>query len=332
MKTFLRLLATGMVSVLLLMVSGCTEETETLKGEEEPSPAGLGKFEDWTTLKGIGNDWDDITLRLTKEDVDGKPVLDENGNSIAVLELGWGASDDLLMCEFFGALPRDFNYGVYDGIIFKVLIDHNHDFMVAVRNLPIHPTGGSTSNAGTAFKLSETEYYYNSLWQTIPIEFANAVDSGWGPSPEYGSDLREWLELNKSVQKILTINPELNQGMSQRPIPPAEDFPRGSAAINTKYFTLFSHIGMYKGDDPYEIDEEKDVVWIWDFTKMLDEEKEEACEGDCELAADDCEAEECECGCLEAAGAACEGGCDMAVEDCEGEECECGCLEAGDGE
>jgi len=177
--------------LLLAMVFGCTEGIEEEETKDD-SPAGKGKISDWSIEQGAYNEYAVANLKI--EEVQ---AADEKGVMGAVMRVAWGSSVDLRMCELYARLPQDFDYGKYDGVIFKVKPDNCLNIMVALRNWPIFPPT-TDGKAGTVWKLMEEEYYYTGEWRTIAVPFSDAYDPGWGILADQSS-LKEWLSANRPL-------------------------------------------------------------------------------------------------------------------------------------
>ena len=253
MKKSLTLLITILVlSLAVSLIIGCT--TGTL--EEEPvtgTPDGLGVIGDWKIEPGYQNTYGQEHMTITEAE-----DADEDGNPVTVMKVSWGSSLDLRMCDLYGELPEGYDYGQFNGIIFEVKFDVDQNLMVALRNPPIRESADFAGDAGTAWRLIEKEYSYNSgRWQTIALPFDDATNVPWGPWAAQDA-LGEWLTATKAVSKIISLNPAINLTMQASP-----DLPE-PRAINTTYYNLYKRIGFYTGFDAENPDE---ICWVWDFDK-----------------------------------------------------------------
>ena len=233
MKKALKLLWV-LLAALLPAVLGIaqTSDNNAPIGGVRDTPEALGVLADWNIIPGYEN-----TIAAGRLKIE---AAREGTNGVA--KVTWSSSKDWRMCEFFALLPEGFDYGVYDGITFKVKLPASSNFLLLLRN----PGGGTT------WKIWE-DYVYRGrddnelVWVTVSIPFKDAVDSGWGPPPGQAT-LKEWLTATKSVRKQINLNPMLNTG--------------GGSAENADQVTYFDDIGFYKGNNP---DNPDSICIIWNF-------------------------------------------------------------------
>jgi len=240
--------------IVLSLAIGMACTTGTV--EDEPvsgTPEGLGVIGDWTIEPGYQNNYGQENMVISEgED------QDENGSPITVMRVSWGSSLDVRMCDLYGELPPGYDYGQFNGVIIEVKFDVDQNLMVALRNPPIRESGDYAGDAGTAWRLIEKEYYYNSgKWQTIGLPFNDATNVSWGP-PAAQDDLSDWLTATKTVSKILSLNPAINLTMQA-----SADLPKPSA-VNTTFVNLYRRIGFYSG---FDADNPDEICWVWDFNK-----------------------------------------------------------------
>ena len=214
-----------------VLVVGCAGSPNAASGGVPDTPEGLGVLADWRIIPGYENTIaaNRLTIEAAKEGTNG------------VAKVTWSSSTDWRMCEFYALLPEGFDYGVYDGISFKVKLPASSNFLLLLRV----PSGGTT------WKIWEDYVYRGSdselVWVTVNIPFEDAVDSGWGPPPAQAT-LKAWLTETKDVRKQINLNPMLNTG--------------GGSAENADQVSYFDDIGFYKGSNP---DNPDSICVIWNF-------------------------------------------------------------------
>ena len=241
----------------LITVFGCTSGEDEIFDDDVKTPEGLGKLSDWHIEKGKDNVYDNSNGPLAITEANDT----EKG---AVMKVAWATSMDLRMCELWALLPEGYDYGKYDGVIFDVLTNVTQDILVVLRN---PPNTFDNATSGTAWSVSEDTFVYDSKWWTITAPFDDAWEPGWG-AWSIQDNLRDWLTDTKSKQKMLNLNPKLNQGNVPQYRPPAGSLPDGNA-LNHIYINLYKRIGLYKGTDP---EDPKEICWIWNFGKEDDGE------------------------------------------------------------
>jgi hypothetical protein len=217
-----------------VLVVGCAGSPGTSGGARSAgnTPEGLGVLADWRIIPGWENNVAADRLKI-------EPAR-EGTNGVA--RVTWSSSTEWRMCELYALLPEGFDYGVYDGITFKIKLPASSNFLLLLRN----PAGGTT------WKVWEEYVYRGSdgnelVWVTVSQPFEDAVDSGWGPPPAQAT-LKGWLTADKDVQKQINLNPMLNTG--------------GGSAENVDLVTYFDDIGFYKGSNP---DNPDSFCIIWNF-------------------------------------------------------------------
>lgn len=286
MGRLLKPLAAAAAAVLLLALAlavGCTVGFEVISsstggggggesGVGYGPPEGEGKLEDWKIEPGNANTIDPQELKIEAA------KAPDGTDAMAVY---WATDVNLMMCELFAKLPAGYDYSVFDGLIFEVWVDVCQNMMFAVRNPPINQKQDPNVRTGEAWFIAQpNNYQYNAGWRTIAENFDQAYAPGWGNVSPTESILNEWLknqyaqwqeDPEEAKDIVVSINPQLNAGITDPVAPPAVSLPKGNVE-GTVYINYYKRIGFYKSaSGAIDYDEGDEICWIWNFSASEEE-------------------------------------------------------------